>query len=274
MLEELQPDLVVICAFATSREAMLMAALDNCAKAVWIEKPLALDLSTAKRMMDVAKAKKVRLFVSHQRRYGLPFEWFRDAGAKVGQVLGVDIVQPMPNLLDFGPHLVDAALYALGREVQLRSVFGAVDWSDVGEWHGVRTERQLLGTAHMTDGSRICIEAGGDHPSRFPILRLNGSLGFAELHLSPAEDASSVFRARLSGESSIRSPETSEHFHHSEDGALYMKRAAADVYRAMTEGMATRIDVGEAYRGLQIIAGVYESAQCGRRLQVEELGLN
>ena len=66
----------------------------------------------------------------------------------------VDIVQPMPNFMDFGPHLVDAALFAFGESRSLRSVLGAVDWSETGEWHGIRHEKQLLGTAHFLDDQR------------------------------------------------------------------------------------------------------------------------
>ncbi|MGE9290590.1 MAG: Gfo/Idh/MocA family protein [Puniceicoccales bacterium] len=271
MLEELRPDLVVICAFATTREEMVMAALENDAKAIWIEKPLALDLPTAKRIMKAADEKGVRLFVSHQRRYGLPFEWFRDAASKIGAVQGVDIVQPMPNFLDFGPHLVDAALFALGESCSLRSVFGAVDWSETGEWHGIRHEKQLLGTAHFDDGSRITVEVGQDSPGRSPILRLQGSDGFAELHLSPPLGAASVFRVSYAGQQAVHSPATDEHFHHSEDGALYMKRAVADVLDALHNERNTRIDVAEAFRGMEIIHGIYQSAEQGRALNAEEL---
>ncbi|MBC2602702.1 Gfo/Idh/MocA family protein [Puniceicoccus vermicola] len=271
MLEELKPDLVVICAFATTREEMVMAALENEAKAIWIEKPLALDLPTAKRIMKAAAEKGVRLFVSHQRRYGLPFEWFRDASSKVGIVQGGDIVQPMPNFLDFGPHLVDAALFALGESCSLRSVFGAVDWSETGEWHGIPHEKQLLGTAHFLDDFRITVEVGSDTPGKSPILRIHGSEGFAELHLSPPPGAASVFRASYAGEEAIRCPSTEENFHHGEDEALYMKRAVVDVVKALRSGGSTRIDVGEAYRGMEIIHGIYQSAKEGRALKADEL---
>lgn len=46
---------------------------------------------------------------------------------------------------------------------------------------------QLIGSARMSGGTRIRIEVGAAETSRSPILRLNGSLGFAELHISPSE---------------------------------------------------------------------------------------
>lgn len=267
MLAETRPEIVSVLAFVGDREEMVDAALDCGAKAVWIEKPFALTLNAARRMMARAEACGARLFVNHQRRYGKPFEAWRDAAAQVGELLSVDIVQPMSNMLNFGPHLIDAALFALGPERKLRSVFGAAEWDDAENsvWHNVRHETQFLSSAHFDDGTRLTIEAGRDTPGKLPILRLNGTLGFAELHLSPAADAQSVFRAKLAGDAAIRSLDTEEHFHHSSDQALYMKRAAADIYRALTEGTRTRIEPDEAYRGLEILLGTYESA---RRQQV------
>lgn len=263
MLKEAKPDLVSVCAFAPDREAMVMEALENGARAVWIEKPFALTLSAAGRMMDAAAKKGARLFVNHQRRYGKPFEWLRDAAAsgKIGEVLGFDIVQPFSDILGFGPHLVDAALFTLGAERRVAALFGAVDWTLAHDWQGARQEGQFLGSVHFNDGTRLTIEAGKHSCKKLPVLRVNGSLGFAELHLSPASDAKSIFRARFAGEAEISSPSTNEHFHHSEDPALYMKRAALDVLSAINNGTATRIDADEGYRGLEILLGIYESAR-------------
>lgn len=267
MLTEVRPDLVSICAFAPDREVMVMAALKCGAKAVFIEKPLALTLAAAKRMMNAAEISGARLFVNHQRRYGKPFEWFREAAGKVGEVLNIEITQPFGNLLNFGPHLVDAALFALGKTHNAVTVFGAVDWNNLEEWQGVMTESQLLGTAYFDNGVRLSIEAGNKPaPDRQPIIRLNGSQGFAELHLEPASDAQSVFRARYANECGICSPASEEHFHHSDDQALYMKRATADIYNAINNATPTRIDATEAYRGLEIILGIYESARQQRLL--------
>ena len=267
MLREAKPDLVSVCAFAPEREPMVMAALEAGAKGVWIEKPFALSLGAAKRMMDAAAKRGARLFVDHQRRYGKPFEWFRDAAAtRIGELLSVDVMQPGGNFLNFGPHLVDAALFALGPDRLATGIFGAVDWSAVREWQGVKQEKQLLGTVHLSDGTRLTIEAGAHGCPKLPVLRANGTLGFAELHLNPAKDGQSIFRARYAGEAGITSPATNEHFHHSEDGALYMKRAAADILAALQNGTPTRIDASEGYRGLEIIMGIYESAKQRRLL--------
>ena len=269
MLREQQPDLVAVCAFAADREEMVLAALEAGAKGIMIEKPMAVSLGPARRMMEAAAQTGCRLFVHHQRRYGLPFEWWRDAvaNADIGALEGIDIAAPMPKFMNFGPHLVDAALFALGPERRAVAVFGAADTSEAADFQGTRAEIQLLATVHFDDGVRLSIEGGKRACQRLPVLRANGTTGFAELLLEPLPGEGSVFRMVRAGEE-VHSPSTNEHFHHSEDGALYVQRAYEDVHRALTTGCTIRVDAEEALRGLEIIMAAYESARLGRMVEL------
>jgi len=270
MLEEVRPDIVSICAFPQDREAMVIAALKAGVKGVWIEKPFALSLSAAKRMMAAAEIHKARLFVNHQRRYGKPFEWLSRAAqdGSIGDVISFDIAQPFGCLISFGSHLVDAALFCLGNR-RAEHVLAAVDMSKPGEYMGIKTETQLIATVHFTDGVRLTIEIGEKACGKLPVLRLNGTEGFAELHLSPASNDKSIFHARFVGQPNITNPETDEHFHHSSnDPVLYMKRAIEDIAAALTRGTATRIDADEAYRNTEIIMAIYESARLNQMISL------
>lgn len=271
MLAQEKPDWVVVSAYASDREEMVMAAIEAGARLVWVEKPLALSLGAARRMMAAADAAEVRLVVSYQRRYGQPFVWFREAAGKIGDILSVDIVQPISNMLDFGPHLVDAALSVFDEKVEIDSVFGATDWSEELIWHGTQHEKYLLGSIRLNNGARITIEAGPHAENRLPILRVQGSEGFAELSLSPQDGAGSVFRTMQGNAGGVQSPESEEHFHHGEDPNLYMNRAVADVYDAMQDGRATQIDVEHGYWGLKALLAVYASAEARKALTAEEL---
>jgi predicted dehydrogenase len=263
MLKEVCPDIVSICALPQDHEAMVIAALEAGVKGVWIEKPFALSLGAAKRMMAAAEIHKARLFVNHQRRYGKPFEWLSRAAqdGSIGDVISFDIVQPFGCFISFGSHLVDAALFCLGNR-RAKYVLAAVDMSKPGEYMGIKTETQLIATIHFADGVRLTIEIGEKACSKLPVLRLNGTQGFAELHLSPASNDKSIFHARFVGQPNMTNPETDEHFHHSsDDPVLYMKRAMEDIAAALTRGTATRIDADEAYRNTEIIMAIYESAR-------------
>jgi len=116
------------------------------------------------------------------------------------------------------------------------------------------------------NSTRLTVEAGAQGCGKVPILRANGTRGFVELRLQPMEGEGSVLRKVAAG-SGVVSPATNEHFHHSEDGTLYVQRANEDIHRALTTGAATRIDAAEALRGLEIIMALYESARLGRMLE-------
>ncbi|HEY3378719.1 MAG TPA: Gfo/Idh/MocA family oxidoreductase [Armatimonadota bacterium] len=268
MLAQERPDVVSICTYPRDREPMVMAALEAGVKGVWVEKPMALSLNAARRMMVAAEAHGARLFVNHQRRYGLPFAWMKAAvEEKIGEVLSFDITQQWPNLLDFGPHLVDSALYCLGERRAVR-VLAAMDLSAPTERQGLLVENQVFATIHLSDGSRLTYEAGQASCAKLPTLRVQGSEGFAELYAILPEGKQSIFRARYAGEAEVVNPATNEHFHHSEDPALYVKRAAADIVLALTTGCTTRIDVENAYRGLEILLAIYESARLQRMVSL------
>ncbi len=264
MLAEAGAGLVAVCAFPPDREAMVRAAVRAGARAVVSEKPMAVGLGPARRMAAAAAETGCRLFVNHQRRYGKPFEWWRDtvAGGELGELEGIDIAQPGRDFMNFGPHLVDAALFALGPDRRAVRVLGAVDTSDPGDYQGVRTESALLAAVRFHDGVRLTVEAGSRPANKVPVLRANGTRGFAELRMEPLAGEGGVFRKMSPG--GVLSPATNEHFHHSEDGALYVQRAYEDVHRALLTGAPTRIDADEALRGLEIIMAVYASARLGR----------
>jgi predicted dehydrogenase len=264
MLEREKPDVVTVSAFPPYREEMVMAALAAGAKGIVIEKPMATGLGAARRMMDAAAKTGCRLFVHHQRRYGKPFEWWRDAvvNGEIGELEGIDIAQPFGTFMNFGPHLVDAALFALGRERRAVRVIASVDMSAPGDYQGVPSETQMLASVHFSDGVRLSIEAGNRACGKLPVLRANGTHGFAELRLDPIPGEACVFRKVCAG-GDVVSPATNEHFHHSEDGTLYVERAYRDIHQALSAGAATRIDADEALRGLEIIMAAYDAGRRG-----------
>jgi predicted dehydrogenase len=267
MLAAERPDLVAVSAWPPVREEMVLAATAAGAKAVVIEKPMAVSLGSARRMIAAATERGARLFVNHQRRYGLPFAWWRDAVAQgqIGDLESVEVAQPFAKVMDFGPHLVDAALFALGDGRKPVRVLGALDLSTVGDYQGMKSEQHLFASVHFDDGVRLTIEVGNRACRRLPILRANGTHGFAELRLDPLVGEGSVFR--MVGGAGVVSPATTEHFHHSEDGTLYFQRAYADIEQALRTGAATRIDAAEGLRGLEIILGACESARQRRMLE-------
>lgn len=144
-------------------------------------------------------------------------------------------------------------------------VLAATDTSVPQEHHGLPVEQQLIGTVHFNDGARLTVEAGRQACSRLPLLRAHGTTGFADLRMEPLPGDGSIFRAVHAGQR-LQSPATNEHFHHSEDGVLYIHRALLDIVAALNSGSPTRIDAEQALASLEILIGLFESARLGRML--------
>lgn len=272
MLEEVRPDFVSICAFPPDREEMVSAALSAGAKAIWIEKPFAISLGEAHRMMRAAEGHEARLFVNFQRRFGRPFEWIKDAvgAGRIGDLVGVQISQPGNEFMNFGPHLVDAALNIIDAPKNRRAVkvFAAVEWSE-NTYQGIAAESQIVGTVHFSDGFRMVVEAGKSHPALPCVIRFDGTLGFAELRLSPLGGESGIARGHFLGDAGVTVLDTDENFHHgSVDRNLYVDRALQDILDALENGRPSRIDAAAVLPGLEIMLALYESANQGKMIDL------
>lgn len=264
MVARERPRLVSVCAFPGDREAMALGLMELGVRAILLEKPVATSPAAARRIAAAAAACGARVFVHHQRRYGLPFNLWREAiaGGRIGVLDEVQINLPFPALVDFGSHLVDAALYGLAPRT-CQSVQAAVERSDE-RYQGSWTERGMVASAVFADGVRLTIETHARTPSPQATLRAIGSDGIAEVHLAPA-DPQRTFR--LVTAAGIEAPAMDETFHHGVvDRVIYVERALADIASALASGAPTRIDLAEALPGFDILMACFESARLGRRI--------
>ena len=69
MLDTERPDIVSICTWPPLHADLTELAFAKGVKAVWCEKPMAVHLTDADRMVDAAKAAGGLLVINHQRRY-------------------------------------------------------------------------------------------------------------------------------------------------------------------------------------------------------------
>jgi predicted dehydrogenase len=115
MMRELRPEVVAICTGNDTHAALTLAAVAHGAKAVYCEKPMAVDLDDARRMVEACAAAGTRLVVNHQRRTGADLRAMRQAIASgaIGQVRRVRMQNAGDTLSD-GTHAVDSLRYLLG----------------------------------------------------------------------------------------------------------------------------------------------------------------
>lgn len=125
MLSEERPEFVSICAFPPDREAMVAGALEAGAKVLWIEKPFAVSMGAAHRMLEATAAHGARLFVNFQRRFGQPFEWGKAVvgEGRIGNLIGVQISQPGPLERGNGRTHHSTKAFQWNRSLSARCIF-------------------------------------------------------------------------------------------------------------------------------------------------------
>jgi UDP-N-acetylglucosamine 3-dehydrogenase len=270
MLAAEKPQLVSICAFPRDREAMVNAALDAGATHLWVEKPLAVSTASARRMLEAAAKRGASLVVNHQRRYAQCATWMREAvvQGRIGTVIQATVTQPCPGILDFGSHLVDAAISALPGDQPVRA-FGAATLTGKRYLLDLPQDDQLVGTVHFASGARLVLESGSVQPSRSPLIRIDGSHGFIELHVGVPAGAASVYRARYRDGSQVENPSMIEHFHHDNHRFnLFYDRLLPDWLAAAAAKRACTVDGAEALRGLDCMLGLLHSAAQRRMIDL------
>jgi predicted dehydrogenase len=130
MLRDTDIELIIVATRSHEHVPMTLRALRG-GRDVLVEKPMALDLAGADKLIAAAKKHGRRLFVRHNRRFDLPFLQAREivAAGKLGKLFSVQLRQGKyqrrsdwqtlkkfggGQLLNWGPHLVDWALQLIG----------------------------------------------------------------------------------------------------------------------------------------------------------------
>ena len=270
LLQTEKPDGVTISTYAPAREEHVLAAIRAGVKYVFIEKPLALSFAAMQNMKSEAEKYGARLFVNFQRRYGKPFEWARETAlsGKIGRVYQVDLYQPFSNLLDFGPHFINSALYFLDNPEPL-SVVASADEEGQNPWHGMFVEKRMDATVYFKNDVRFNVTASPDNSMDAPLIRINGDKGFVELYMGKKEGMQSVF-CRMTADG-YENPACDENFHHGDtDKYLYFERCYADIANAVETNAPSRVDLVHGMLTQEILLAIYSSAQNGKRVSFAE----
>jgi predicted dehydrogenase len=109
------PDLLVLAVPPAGRVPLVEQAAASGVRGIVVEKPFALRLADAERMTDACEAAGALLTVCHQLRFCPEFVELRRAIDR-GELGEIRLIQAagFGNLLDQGPHLIDAARWLAG----------------------------------------------------------------------------------------------------------------------------------------------------------------
>jgi predicted dehydrogenase len=214
MLIAARPDIVAVATPNRIHAAMTIQAVEAGVRAVCCEKPMALDLGQARRMVAVCRDAGVPLVVNHQRRLGSDFTWLREQIAD-GAVGEVELIRGScaGDMLSDGTHLIDSALFLAG-DPEWSWVFGGWHRDEcdgdaergggfhaVGGWRfGHAVETGMVTVCQLSAGPRVELFTGDmrlfDRP--YHDIEVIGSHG--TLRRAGDEPAQNLFRRAAGGE--------------------------------------------------------------------------
>ena len=178
MLDRERPDFVDVCSWHAQHAEMVIAAAARQPKAIICQKPMAVDLGEADRMLTACDRNGVKLLVAYQRPHHAAWLRARDLirqGA-VGRVVQV-VVESGGNLLNVNSHNIRLALFLMDEPV-VEWVLGTVERTTDQMERGLPAEDACLGIAGCDNGATILIHGG---PDLAQTLRVVGTDGMMEL---------------------------------------------------------------------------------------------
>src|SRR5215204_3050952 len=217
MLEQERPDFVSIVTWPPLHAGQTEAAFAAGVKMVWAEKPMAVHLEDADRMLAAAKAAGGIIVVNHQRRFVDGYMQARDllAAGEIGQVTQITAICGGDTLTD-GTHLIDMTRF-LNQDNPVKSVFGAIEMSPKGDInpngmgtiefndtrkrYGHHVETGAVGILFFENGVRAHLEMGILARPGYQRFFVDGTGGRLEISGDrPFDDGSRLKLYRHSGQ--------------------------------------------------------------------------
>jgi len=290
-------DYLDVCTFPGYRLAAVELGAKH-GKHVLVEKPMAVDLETAAKMIAIARAAGIQLGVMSQHRFDdstLFLERALAAG-RLGRILQADAhvkwhrtdgyyARPVKGswagegggaLISQAIHQVDVLLHLIGA---VDEVFG---YWQLGATHKIESEDLMCAVMHYASGATGVIEAATalwpGYPERIEIHGTKGSaivtgdqLTAWDVQADSGEPApiSHAFEPRAGSPGAPVS-------HQARSGAsdpmaislAPFERQLADFGEACKAGRRPSSSGVEGYRALQLVRGIYDSCREGRKVRI------
>ena len=129
MLKKEKPDIVSICTYPNSHCELVVKCASHKVKAILCEKPMALNMEQAERMIEECDKHKVKLAIGHQRRHASQHQFTKRLieRGELGKLVALWGSSPS-NLMDWGTHVVDMMIWYAG---DVEWVMGQVDMTPI-----------------------------------------------------------------------------------------------------------------------------------------------
>lgn len=268
MLEKEKPDVVSVCTWPPHHAEPTILACSSGVRAVLCEKPMAVDLGDADRMLAAAKEFGVLLCINHQRRFNPRFATARklldeEVIGTITQITGICAGDALTD----GTHLIDMTRY-LNRDTPVTSVFGAIEMSHRGAVnpdgmgmrefnerrmrYGHHAETGAIGLLLFENGVRGHLEMGNLSRGGYQRFIVDGTEGRMEISGDRAMPGEATLRFRRSS-SGWETPELGE-------GHDFQKSIEA-MLDVLEHGGEHLLRAESARATLEVIMAIYESAR-------------
>jgi predicted dehydrogenase len=181
MLDKERPEFVDVCSWHGMHAEMVIAAAARRPRAILCQKPMALSLGDAEKMIIASNRNDVKLVIAYQRPHHATWLKARDLireGA-IGEIIQISVSDG--TLLNTNSHNIQLALFLAGHP-RAEWVMGAVERTTEVMERGFPTEDRSLALVGLEGGATILIQGGFRSPYRTGQgARVVGTEGIMEL---------------------------------------------------------------------------------------------
>jgi predicted dehydrogenase len=269
MLATEHPDIVSICTWPPLHAELTELAFANGVKAVWCEKPMAVHLTEADRMVDAANAAGGVLVINHQRRfvkrYLQAIELIQQG--TIGEIVQINGICGGDALTD-GTHLIDMTRWLNGDD-EVTAVFGAIDMTNKGDIspdgmgtvefnqtrkrYGHHVESGSLALLFFANGVRGHLEMGSLSRPGYQRFIIEGTLGRIEISGDQDFDDGTKVKVFLNSGEKVDVAATTN------DGS--MEGVLAGIISTIETGASHRLIGDSGREDLEIVNAIYQSAR-------------
>lgn len=181
MLDKEHPDFVDVCSWHGMHTEMVIAAAARRPKAIVCQKPMALSLGDAEKMMIACQRNDVKLVVAYQRPHHATWLKARDLirDGAIGKVVQITISDG--TLLNTNSHNIQLALFLTGNP-KVEWVTGAVERTTEIMERGFPAEDRTFALIGLEGGAQVVLQGGLGGPYRTGQgARVVGTEGIMEL---------------------------------------------------------------------------------------------
>jgi UDP-N-acetyl-2-amino-2-deoxyglucuronate dehydrogenase len=279
-------DFVDVCTFPDFR-LQPVAACAEAKKPIQVQKPMATNLETARRMIDTARQAGIQLGVVSQHRFddaslflsraiargrlGRIFQadayvkWYRPPQYYSRSIKGSWAVEGGGALMNQAIHQVDLLLWLAG---PVRQVFGA--WQ-LGARHDIESEDMVSAVLRYASGATGVIQAStAIWPGYTERIEIHGTKGTAVI----AGDKLAAWD--VDGDPGEAPPIVKDVLSGSSDPLAIplepFERQFRDFGEAIRTGRKPLVSGEEGYRALELVLSIYRSCREGRTVELGDAG--